>query len=115
MGGQIQRLVKGGVPTLLEASKGNELIDAINALQVQLGSYEGIIQDLLGRVIELETKKKKDILVRPPLYLRNKPDDTQEIILSGRTKHIRYCGGAGHLLHLDDPYDVEDEYGANFD
>ena len=115
MPANIERLEKGAKPSLLETSKGNELINAINELSAIVGTQEGIIQDLLTRIEDLETKKNKDIIVRPPLYLRNRPDDAQEIILSGFTKHIRYCGGAGYLLHLDEPYDVENEYGRNFD
>ena len=48
------------------------------------------------------------MLVEPPLRVKKLDEYTFQFWLEGFTQEIKYCGGEGHLLHLDEEYDSKE-------
>lgn len=121
---KIARLLRGSRPTLLDADKANELIDAINALQnVTIQEGEETRASVTANGINLTIRRNKpqvfpniNIEAEPPLMIKKLDKYNYKIWIEGYTQKIKYCGGSGHLLHLGEKYnstEIEEEDFAN--
>jgi hypothetical protein len=114
---KIKNLIRGTSPTLLNTEKANELIDAVNALQnitIEEGSETRV--DVNGNGVHITIRIPQPKIPPPtyirthaPLKIRKTGENIFELWLEGYSKNIKYCGGSGHLLHLNDEYDSSEE------
>lgn len=119
---KIARLIRGQRPTLLETDKANELIDAVNALQnISLMEGEETKASVHPNGVNLSVKVPKPkplprlkLIATPPLMVRQLDENTFTLWIEGYTRNIKYCGGSGNLLHLDEKYNSDDVHEEDF-
>lgn len=109
----INKVPLGGRPTLLEAEKANEVINALNVVGnitiEQQGKLAGVQYDDSGVKItipepDIPPYKPTTITTFPPIRV-HKEGNNYTLYLEGYTKFVKYCGGAGHILFLHEGYD----------
>jgi len=110
---KIPEVNKGQAPTLLETEKANKVIKALNVLgniTINANSEQPSVE-YTDTGVKLNIPKPDiadfgptQVELQYPLAL-TKEGNNYMIYLEGYTKFIRYCGGAGHILFLEDGYD----------
>jgi hypothetical protein len=115
-GKNIKPVTKGGTPTLLDANKANELINAINALQniqIRRGEYDDVVYGNSSIIIQIKKETLSDLIdestdnfpIKAEWPIEIKKDGSNlTFILKGFTKAIKYCGGVGRFFFLRRPY-----------
>jgi hypothetical protein len=116
----------GQKPTLLEADQANKVYKALNqfanitvtnsdatSINYTSNGVEIKIKDLEQSNSDAAKNTVTTIQVEHPLKIEQTPNPNGDldyrITLQGYTQFIKYCGGAGHVLFLEEAYNSRSE------
>ena len=101
MAKQIERLNAGQTPSLLQAAKGNELIDAINSLRNSKSTNSA---DVAGITLKTTSEGVLELDVSSDLLEKLKPQTEEEehqIVPPNRVESNKSCGQGAEDSNLD--------------